>query len=1128
MDFDRALSLQRYLEKQQQEQINARNQPPKLQLNQNRQFSNGYNADSSAKNIWFQKKEPQLIMSSPSMTQSSDQDDSDESDSSRGGSGYHSIHDYSKSGSIKKKHRKKAAGHYTCAVCGEKTMAMCSSCRKVFYCSVQHQQAHWKYHKEACYREQLARLESLEISVSSNANAIDQDLVKEVLRDPSPESVRDHTEDKDESFGSPKGRSVGTLQMLTNNQPGNMSHSYETMQMLRQSFLRAILLHVSHNQFNQAMLKCKTLVLISDKMYEQHVKTDAREVIADYLLYIRILMKLQRNEEAYILLKFIKEFTITNVSIQKIEYKGTVANTTTFMTTQNSVINTVTSRYLTCSQSKRETKQVEVEKTDEYLNFVRDGTASEDQKKQILADITKVAEIYSTEANFFWELGDAKNAEDLYVKYVVLFENNFGMKSLELSNCLYLMGVFYLQNWRFEKAVACFRRALAIRVERLGTEMHEGVADIHYNLGVLYKRVDDYYESMEHFEKALEIRSSLIGEVSLGVAQIYEQMGKLFYSKSDFRAAYAKFLTCYNFRKKILTNSKHPEILRVLKLANLLRKKICRKFDDPEVSLSHKIEYFSIVKEICALFNQKISKQDEVLLMQQFRAMAAQKEEADENKNVDKSGTAAKAPSKIEKFVQKTKDRQLQRDSTVLVQGVIKDASRSLKKEKNDTDAWMGGNKEREETPRYAYGMLEIEDNSDSGDDSGTESEGGDGESGLGLAKYGLTVPKSLDTSLDDATENIIDVLDRDIKQLRQEQLIKAGVIAAALNRQESFSASLTRPRGSTLMSVISDKAGDASPMRGSSAPKKDEEKPKVGPSLLILLAPGQTMKWAAVQKKLKNATDILDIKDIVFGSEFYRSLNEDQKAVFLADNQRLAQLASKEKDTKNQAQIARPSLLTLQNPSFSDKKTEIKRLSTTLDSSNDTKRVGIWVPLDIRKEASSQFSLIYHDDTQKYAENKRGKSLNHGAGNNFARASSETNTESDSGDDPSDMKRTRIAASFKRAQSVVPGANPNGGLTPESDDSTRHQSIMKTGSAFAKFLQEDERTSTLGSQNSVEDESSSQLQSSKSDVAQANNGSEQLKLTELRTKSVDYSSASDRQERGRRYSGKYISLVCY
>lgn len=51
-----------------------------------------------------------------------------------------------------------------------------------------------------------------------------------------------------------------------------------------------------------------------------------------------------------------------------------------------------------------------------------------------------------------------------------------GTETIETSNCYFLMGVFYIQNKYYIKALACMKKSMNIRIGKL-TDKHECVTD---------------------------------------------------------------------------------------------------------------------------------------------------------------------------------------------------------------------------------------------------------------------------------------------------------------------------------------------------------------------------------------------------------------------------------------------------------------------------------------------------------------------------------------------------------------------------------------------------------------------------------------------------------------------------
>lgn len=135
-------------------------------------------------------------------------------------------------------------------------------------------------------------------------------------------------------------------------------------------------------------------------------------------------------------------------------------------------------------------------------------------------EIKKRCNLISLVANLFYSLGYPKDCEEAYVRYIKLIESVFGpdvrrrffqkhfcllfalQKALETSNCYYLIGVYYLQHRYYVKALACFKRSMSIRTQKL-TEKHESVTDCMYNIGIIYKQMGKKQKAYDQLEKTL-------------------------------------------------------------------------------------------------------------------------------------------------------------------------------------------------------------------------------------------------------------------------------------------------------------------------------------------------------------------------------------------------------------------------------------------------------------------------------------------------------------------------------------------------------------------------------------------------------------------------------------------------
>ena len=108
-------------------------------------------------------------------------------------------------------------------------------------------------------------------------------------------------------------------------------------------------------------------------------------------------------------------------------------------------------------------------------------------------------------AAFYNAIGNQNRCEDAYVTYVRLVERFFLKDSLETSNAYFLVGIYYFEKKLSHKAIACFKKTLAIREKKFGLE-HASCADCIHNLGILFKQRGNVGHALDAFNQALKIR----------------------------------------------------------------------------------------------------------------------------------------------------------------------------------------------------------------------------------------------------------------------------------------------------------------------------------------------------------------------------------------------------------------------------------------------------------------------------------------------------------------------------------------------------------------------------------------------------------------------------------------------
>ena len=89
----------------------------------------------------------------------------------------------------------------------------------------------------------------------------------------------------------------------------------------RRRLLRDIAHYFSCNQFNPAIMRCKKLVKLTERLYQRSESQDPFPVCADYLLFAKTLLRMDRTREARNELLHLKRFVIENIPDTKIDYR---------------------------------------------------------------------------------------------------------------------------------------------------------------------------------------------------------------------------------------------------------------------------------------------------------------------------------------------------------------------------------------------------------------------------------------------------------------------------------------------------------------------------------------------------------------------------------------------------------------------------------------------------------------------------------------------------------------------------------------------------------------------------------------------------------------------------------------
>ncbi len=230
---------------------------------------------------------------------------------------------------------------------------------------------------------------------------------------------------------------------------------------------------------------------------------------------------------------------------------------------------------------------------------------ADDMANEVDYDKEKYNQLLFDYAEFLYKYGHYKEAEEIYLRQIVIVEalkgkghpdtaksyNNIGVvcasqytnhekyskalvyhfKALEIqkkvlgNNNLYTamsyhnIGTVYFNQRNLSNALEYNHKALVIRENLLGKE-HQDVASSYNNIGVVYLNKGDYSKALEYLIKSLEIREKKLGKDHPDTANSYFNVGGIFYSKKDYSKALEYYFEALKISEKVL-GKEHPDTI---------------------------------------------------------------------------------------------------------------------------------------------------------------------------------------------------------------------------------------------------------------------------------------------------------------------------------------------------------------------------------------------------------------------------------------------------------------------------------------------------------------------------------------------------------------------------------------
>lgn len=314
-------------------------------------------------------------------------------------------------------------------------------------------------------------------------------------------------------------------------------------------FRKEAVVLISKFEYRHALMKCKDLILVSKKLFLNTPFRYFYSFLTDSLLLAKCFIREDKFAQAEEVLTqgwkiFNKYITDENYRITKVIFE--------------------------------EQEHSDVESLQNYINTTGDlenDTELTKEQERIKNNLTIIKELkrrtslLACFASLFYNVGQLKTAEDIYITYIQIIEQNYGLTSLETSNCYYLVGLFYLENNYLKKAMACMKKALEIRIGQVGAN-HSSISDCYYNIGLIFYIIGNKAKAHSWILNSLSIRIENTGEENIYVAKIYEMLAQMSLDDRDLKSAFDKLKRSLLIKNKIYTDPNHPDISRTLSQMN--------------------------------------------------------------------------------------------------------------------------------------------------------------------------------------------------------------------------------------------------------------------------------------------------------------------------------------------------------------------------------------------------------------------------------------------------------------------------------------------------------------------------------------------------------------------------------
>ncbi len=140
-------------------------------------------------------------------------------------------------------------------------------------------------------------------------------------------------------------------------------------------------------------------------------------------------------------------------------------------------------------------------------------------------------------------------AMEMFVSALRIYEK--AKKCIDIATCHYNIGELLKQQGKLDAALEHARKALAIRRSKVPHE-HADCGNSHFLIGDILRRSGKFAEALDEFDNALRIRKNVYGEMTLQVADVYQNKAMCFFELEKWRETVTFYEATIHIRTVLL------------------------------------------------------------------------------------------------------------------------------------------------------------------------------------------------------------------------------------------------------------------------------------------------------------------------------------------------------------------------------------------------------------------------------------------------------------------------------------------------------------------------------------------------------------------------------------------------